>query len=645
MMIFERAINDAATMFLFDRRSQQKLEEMAEAAEPRSRDQFLIRLTHAAFAYYNAAEGLASEVQGVIRQVLGVLREVKQYREDRVFYTLALKLEVDVRMHLAALTYSEMEKDNREQPIFSDEDGRALSICDTLLKNFPASFDPLPAAWFSGLVPLFPPFRDLIVEFYKQRGREHRQEPLAKILVAVRNELVVAAGMLSAKKFMNDFQVPMKARHAVRTYLHTPARIVATKLGEDMPPGVVVASDIALPRGIGQGQIDAAIDTVQGHIGQARGEKDVRRFTGSLLQLGILNFLRENAEDTVKALVQTLKATRHINPEDKKIRQYRHEEFPDIPFMVGTAFLRIVVNSKHVREREQMLLEKGRSALLRALMLQPRYHQAYVNLMLSLYLGGEPEGDTEVVRAYLSQFGNDLTQVDAVAFRNHAFMQLHGGNGMTADVAKLLILSKFCMGGQLTKGKKMLQELKTLYVLNAHDHTIQYQEAYRNAFRMKDEEFIADIADDALHSAMLFYMAHAFTSLSLVPGKYDAEIGLDHVHLNQGVDLNCEALFFNPKNSSALRLVDTQVQILQFAMQRTEKRWENINNTMGQRFQYYEDYLRQDKSYKLLKERLTNLKLDNMVPELKVAQNVLLKMDGSINLEQRARLKQRVQAT
>ena len=66
MMIFERAINDAATMFLFDRRSQQKLEEMAEAAEPRSRDQFLIRLTHAAFAYYNAAEGLTSEVTGVI---------------------------------------------------------------------------------------------------------------------------------------------------------------------------------------------------------------------------------------------------------------------------------------------------------------------------------------------------------------------------------------------------------------------------------------------------------------------------------------------------------------------------------------------------------------------------------------------------
>ena len=72
-------------------------------------------------------------------------------------------------------------------------------------------------------------------------------------------------------------------------------------------------------------------------------------------------------------------------------------------------------------------------------------------------------------------------------------------------------------------------------------------------------------------------------------------------------------------------------------MQRSEKRWDSINNSMGQRFQYYEDYLRQEKSYKLLKERLTNLKLDSMVPELKISQNVLLKMDGSINLEQRER--------
>jgi hypothetical protein len=645
MMIFERAIDDATTMFMFDRRSQQKLEEMAEQAEPRSRDQFLIRLTHAAFAYYNAAEGLTSELQGVIRQVLGVLREVKQYREDRVFYTLALKLEVDVRMHLAALVHIEQEKGSREPPIFSEEDGRALSICDTLLKNFPPTFDPLPAAWYASLVPLFPPFRDLIVEFYRQRGREHRTEPLAKILAAVKAELVVAAGMLAAKKFLHEHQVPTKARHVVRAFLHSPARLVAAKLAEDLPTGVVIASDIVLPRGIGPGQIDAAIGTVQGHIAQARAEKDVRRFTGALLQLGILNFLRDNPEETVRALVQTLRATRHIGAEDKKIRQYRHEEFPDIPFMVGTSFLRVVVRSKHIRERELMLLAKGRTALLRALMLQPRYHQAFVNLMLTIYLGGEPEGDAEIVSTYLSRFDNDLTQMDAAAFRNHAFMILQNGQGMTAEAAKLLILSKFCMGGQLTKGKKLLQELKTLYVLNAHDHTVGYLDTYRNAFRMKDEEFIADIADDALHSAVLFYLAHAFTSLSLLPGKYDTEVALDYVHLNQGVDLNCEALFFNPKNSSALRLVDTQVQILQFAMQRTEKRWENIGNTMGQRFQYYEDYLRQEKSYKLLKERLANLKLEHLVPELKVSQAVLLKMDGSINTEQRERLRQRVQAT
>ncbi|HUJ73898.1 MAG TPA: hypothetical protein VL359_03530, partial [bacterium] len=214
----------------------------------------------------------------------------------------------------------------------------------------------------------------------------------------------------------------------------------------------------------------------------------------------------------------------------------------------------------------------------------------------------------------------------------------------TPESTRLMLLATFCEGGQLTKAKKMLQELKTLHVLGANDLAIEYHQTYRNALRMKDVEFIADIEDNALHSALLFYIAYAFTSRALVPGKYDSELNLDHDALDQGIELNAESLYFLAQNSSALRLVDTQVQILQYGMQRSERRWDGIANTMGQRFQYYEDHLRLEKSYKTLKERLTNLKLEHLVPELKISPVAASKMEGLITQAQRERLRQRVNA-
>jgi hypothetical protein len=640
-MIFEKAIDAATTMFMFDRRSQQQLQAMADEAEPGSKDQFLIKLTHAAFAYYNAAEG---QTPAVVRQTMAMLREVRNFREDRVFYTLALKLEVDVLMRAAALQLGDLTQSGRVAS-FAEEDQRALSICDTLIKNFPPSFDPLPVAWYSSLVPLFPPFRDPTLVFYAARGRDHRSEPLQKILMAVRHELVVASGMLQAKKFLADHHVPLKVRDTVRAYLLSDARTVGAKIAEDLPPALALVSEIAAPRGVGAVAIDSAVETVNGHIEQARAQKDVRGYTTSLLQLGILNFLREDSEETVRALVQTLRATRLINAEDRKFRQYRHDEFPDIPFMIGTAYLRLMLAARPSRERMRPLLDQARGALLRALALQPQYHDAYVNLLLALQVAGEAENEAQLLRLYLGQLGNDIGQLNGTAFRNQALLMHQAAQALVPETVRLLILANFCRGGKLTKAKKMLQELKTLYVLNAHDHIVTFLDAYRNGFRMKDPEFIADMEDDSLHSALLFYLAHAFTSLALVPDRQDGEMGLDHGKLDQGIELNGEALFFNTKNTSAVRLVETQGQIIQYAMQQTEKRWEAINSNLSKRFQYYEDYLRQQRSYSLLRERLTNLKLDSLLPELKIAQGILLKMDSTITSEQRDRLKLRVQAT
>jgi len=172
-MEFEQAIQNAQTLFLFDRRSQRQLQEMAEEAPARSRDRYLIQLTMAAFAYYNATDGQAADLRKIIQQAQGVLREVKQFREDRVFFTLALRMEVDLLMRLSALAYQEAEPADRAKRVYNEEDGRALSICETLLKNFPPSFDPLPSNWYSGVIPLFPPYRDEVVLFYRDRVQEH----------------------------------------------------------------------------------------------------------------------------------------------------------------------------------------------------------------------------------------------------------------------------------------------------------------------------------------------------------------------------------------------------------------------------------------------------------------------------------------
>lgn len=644
-MEFEQAIENAQILFLFDRRSQQQLQEMAEEAAPRSRDRYLIRLTQAAFAYYNSADGEPAEVRRIIQQAQTILREVKQYREDRVFYTMALRLEVDLLMHLSALNYQAASRQQKPQRIYNEDDSRALSISETLLKNFPPSFDPLPNAWYSGVVPLFPTYRDEVVLFYKDRVKDNRIIPLQTIMQKIKDELVLVAGVIQAKQFIAENGIVVNRVDRVNKYLVSNVHAIGRFVAQAMPQTVHLASDISLPRGIPPSELDTAVQNVEGQIEQARNDKDIRKFTGHLLQLGILHFLRESPEETVSALVRTLHASSRIGPEDKKIRQYRHEQFPDIPFMIGTSYLRELLPHGQLQEQHAPLLQNCLSGLMQAIALQNGYHQGFVNLLAALHFHSAEEQEG-VYKLYLARFGNDLAQLNGLAFRNLAFLEYQANQEkLNPDIVMWMIVSEFCTGGELTKARKMLQELKTLYILNAHDYSVAYLEHYRTAFRIKDEEFIKDLENDELHSAILFHLSHAFTSLSLVQGKYDGELAIEYANLDQGTELNTEALYFHPHNGSALRLLDTQIQILHFALQRSQKRWENINQIMGQRFQLYEDYLRQEKSVNHLQEALVNLKMESKLPELNVSRPVLARMAEVITSEQRDRLKHRVQAT
>ena len=644
-MEFEKAINDVSTLLLFDRRSQQQLQEMADAATPRTRDWYLIRLTQAAFAYYNAVEAGLWDVRGAIRQAGRILRDVKNFRQDRVFYALALRLEVDLLMHTSALAFQEADKREALQHLYNEGDERALSICDTLLKNFPPSLDPLPNAWYTSLIPIFPSFRDQVLVYYKDRIKENRIVPLAGILKQVQRELTIISGVIQAKRYLTKHTKTLRSTDKVKTLLLADVKAVAGRLEHVVPALLQISSDVSLPKGITGGMLDAAVAKMGRTVEEARAAKDMKKYTTSLMQEGILNFLKGDNPDVVKSLVQTLRVSEHIDPADKKFRQYRHKEFPDIPFMIGTSLLRHSRAQKPYSEEEQVLLRKSVTGLAQALVLQPTYHHAYINLMLALVLMGEQD-TSDIEELYLQNFQRDFAQINGLAFRNRAFLEFtSNSNSVSPEFYKWLIISQFCMGGEQSHAKKMLQELKTLYILNAHEFSAAYLNEYRTALRMKDQEFVADLADDELHSAILFYIAHAYGSLSLSQDSNEEDISLNHTNLNRSIELNAEALYFNNKNSSAVRLVDTQVQIIQFGLRRSERRWENIKSTIGQRFQFYEDYLRLMKSYDLLKERMQNLNLTELVPELSVSSAAHSKMTSSINAEQRERLQQRVNMT
>ena len=64
---------------------------------------------------------------------------------------------------------------------------------------------------------------------------------------------------------------------------------------------------------------------------------------------------------------------------------------------------------------------------------------------------------------------------------------------------------------------------------------------------------------------------------------------------------------------------------------------------MSNRFQYYEEYLREEKTFQILKARLSSLKMGSLVPELKISQNAFLRMDVTLSTEQRDRLRNRVE--
>ncbi|MDH4224606.1 MAG: hypothetical protein OEW12_03050 [Deltaproteobacteria bacterium] len=643
-MEFENVIKNAGNLFLFDRLSQQQLFEMAESARKGTRDYALIKLTQAAFGYYNALDDGGVNLEPSILQALGVVQEVREYQGDRAFDALASKMEVDMLLHLSYLKTDKTNQDFQVEQLLQEEDLKALAICQNLLKQFPVSFDPLPQTWYTSLIPLLPPFKTQVLSFYKDRVTENRILHLTDIFKHVKQEIITAEGVILAKRFLTENQVMVESPAKLKKILSERPRRIAQLIRENTTGNPSVASDIKIPTGIGTRHLNDALTKLEELLKSARQKRDAKTFTGHLLHGAILHFLRGDWAANIKSLVQTLRSSRTLSKEDRKVRMHRHEEFSDIPFMVGTSFLELGLSATEDREN-QFLFSQARVSLLQTLALNPAYHQAYVNLILTMGLLWETSQTEleELAALYLKTFQNHLGLLHHHFFTNLAVLDAkRSGQTYSVGMAQWLFISQLSGGGELTEGKKMLQELKTLYVLNAHEVAGAYLNTYRHHVRMENPVFMGDIQDDLLHSAILFYIAHALTYLSIKQGQEESDLELDFDRLKRAIETTTESLFFNRKNSSAIRLVETQSQLLTFVISRLERKWERIKQHMSQRFQMYEDYLRLVKIRNVLNSRLMDLGLHTLTTDSKLSLSVVSKIEMYMSSSQRERIEERV---
>ncbi|MDH4121201.1 MAG: hypothetical protein OEV94_05825 [Deltaproteobacteria bacterium] len=648
-MIFEEAIQDRQVLFLFDRLTQHKLVEMSQGARPGTTDHALFQLTLAAFSYYHAlADG--AEMEPILQPALDMVRKVKQSFDDQVFLTLARKLEMDLLLRISLERLRAARGDS--SALVHEEDLLAQELAEVMLEEIPHKTEALPDEWMCEWLPLWPPYKEQVLAFYDNPEKEKQRETLGKLLKELRGEVMTSLGVVRAKRLISESQLEMESPSILITMLSNATPRVTQILLEMFPPDFLFPSDIVIPSTVTPRHLNDALLSLEGTLAQSLKAQDTHKYTSYLLHQGIMRFLLGNWQGAVQSLVQTLRASRRIPAEDRKLRMYRHEEFSDIPFMVGTSYLRLALAEDIRPEDTAKALSRAQSGLLRAASLNRDYHQALVNLGIALGLDhsqGEAARMT-LFHHYLDRFGGKLAAVFNSFMRNQARIEyLREGNQYSPAMAMWLVLSHLAGPAELTTGQQMLQELKTLYVLNAHEFSASYLRQYKRLIRTSDPEFGEDIDDDGLHSAILFYMAHAHVYLA-IGRKKDPKTKVEETEVNyptmrEGVELLSQSLGHNAANSSARRLVETLGQLLVFLMKKTEKKWETARLQPAIRFTLYEETLRQKDVLGLMKEKMTPLNLGSLVPDYSLPEATQGRIDQLLTSDQKSRLAQRVTET
>ena len=620
-MQFTWAIENAATLMLFDTLSQQRLAEIAAQAEERSLDYYLIRLSQASLYLHNVDQQEPSKITETLARCARFLRQLRGIKAPPSLAVMALFLELDILLHRSRLTLEE-DPQNR-QLLFNDDDKKAYLLGKRLMSSLPGTLNPLPDSWHSAFIPLMPRFRQQIMEFYQEKTVERRAYSLSEILIHIRSLLHAALGIILAKQYLVQHTRGALSEEDIRRWFCQDLGKLRGVLGEQLARQVQIMRDPRLPRGVSRTAMMLAISENTQHLQEVSKKGDRRIQASAYFKQGTLAFMAVQPQHVLHALSETLDANKQLTPQEKAERQQNHALFPDLPFMVGTAYLWLAkpllqARTKGVEAQRNDYLKKAESAFMQAILLQPTFHDAYVNLALVSQLLNSPHLE-RLYRLYLDRFGGDIKQLKGTVFVNRAFLINEGQHvahqPFLPESYKWLLLSRFCSGGSRTAAGRMLRDLKSLFILQGHGISAGYLRLYQQSL-MREPSFAEDLKNPELHSAILFYLAHAFTYLSL-PGhrkqvQDDGQI-MDYQHFARGIRLNGQALFFNPQNPSALSLISTQRFALRFALRKSEQRWETANHpARAQRA--YEEYLRQMQCHALLSARIQTLKLSQPLP-------------------------------
>lgn len=649
--------DQASTLLLFDNRSQQFLIDFSQDCRKGSYEYAFVLLTQAAMGFYNALTNQEEHLDPVILKAKKFLKNIDPKVLDPLNRAFYYKLVADIEYQSSLQRFEKKVKARMKvepEDFYNEHDEKLRKILAQVMKLIPE--DPrrnFPRELITRWIVLFPPYEKDLISFYKSNpNEEDRVVKLKKIIGQLWDECNAALGRSYFKKYLAAQKLSKGTAHKMKGFLSISQKTVISHVREAMHYEYLDTVDIKPPKQVSQNGILEAIEDLKQVLNQHKKERKHTEYTRSMLHLGILYYLSRNYEMAIRVLVKTLEEGKRINAADKELKVNRPNEFPDIPFMIGSSYLRIVLKKqadiRDVLDLEHYLL-KAKNAFSRAIDLDPGYHAAYVNNVLidCLLPDGNP---VKLIKEYKAAFGDQVFSIDGMVFRHVALNEFkHEGYLLAPKVVfnLMVYLSSKHIEDSEHEAEEMLADLKTLYLLNSHDLVLAYHQKYVAQSRDQFSRFYEGLTDDGVHSALLFYFAHAFCALALKQSKMNGKehVTIDYDKLQTAVELVTNSLFFHHENPSSTRLLNTVTHIIKYSLGEIRKKWENIliNKSSASRMIMYEDYIRTMKVKQVLMERLQEVNLDIDTDNLDLPESIRLQMFQSLSDAQRMQAEQRAE--
>ncbi|MGK0289464.1 MAG: hypothetical protein ACI86H_000909 [bacterium] len=640
----------ASELLLFDNRSQHLLLDELKTCKKGSYEHCIVLLSLAAMGFYNARSSEGNvDLYSVILKAKKYIQQIKREALDPFNRLLCFTLIADLEME-ASLIEFESHYRGLPQPqknfkkLFNEHDEQVRTLLVRLIKTFPSlGLGNVENEWIPEDIAMVPIYSTDIIGFYKATTDEtdNRHTRIKNILFSLRQAAVLNLGGCYYKQFMSTQKLKQEEILVIKKIAISSASSIYRELQKSIPKQYEDAVDLKPPKRVSIAGMLEAVKDVKQQMNRDIKARNHTKYTTTLLQLGILYYLVKNYEMAIRILVRVLQETKRISPEEKTKKQHRHEEFADIPFMIGSSYLRLYLQKyKDAPDEVSNYLDKAKSSFDAAIRLSSRYHQGYINRALVEAL--KPDGKPlKIVYDYKSAFNNSIAELDGQVFQILAHQEmLESGTKLSPKMFLNMLLYHTCKKSMVkdTEAAEMLADLKTLYILNSHDIIISYYDRYKSATRDETSSFYEGLQDPHLHSALLFYFAHSYAAVCLKQTKDG--ISIDYNQLEHAVELNTVSLFFFEKNPSSLRLLRTLDQIFRFSLKNIHNNWEQqrINGNMNMRLLIFEEYTRMQKACNEFKEKLEEINFPNILDDIQLSEETLEQIEKLLPIAQRKRV-------